>query len=255
MATRYSPRIVTDGLVFCLDAANDRCYTGNTSTSFDLAEGRPLTLNTVPAQIYTPNNPSLPARAFYFANAGTKFITAADSTDWDFRGEISWDFVACQENITHRNSIVGQIEPLDPWEGLGLWTMSHDGNGQLAWWGGNYDISTGYGWWDTGISLGTNKWYYCAGTWASAAPTHGTRKVYVRGVGDSSMTTATEASMGSFNGGVSANTFRIGDNGTDAADATKIIDGAIAIARVYNRKLSDAEIDQNYIATKGRFGL
>ena len=39
MGTNYNPRIVTDGLVLCLDAANPRSYpaSGTSATTFDLA--------------------------------------------------------------------------------------------------------------------------------------------------------------------------------------------------------------------------
>ena len=36
MATRYSPKIVTDGLVLYLDAANSRSYPGTGTAWFDL---------------------------------------------------------------------------------------------------------------------------------------------------------------------------------------------------------------------------
>ena len=44
-------------------------------------------------------------------------------------------------------------------------------------------------------------------------------------------------------------------NGTDAANAVQILDGAIALIRIWKRKLSDAEIDQNFQSIRGRFGL
>ena len=40
MATRYSPRIVTDGLVLCLDAANSRSYPGTGTNWADLVRSR-----------------------------------------------------------------------------------------------------------------------------------------------------------------------------------------------------------------------
>ena len=37
MATKYSPRIVTDGLILCLDAANPKSYSGTGTTWYDVS--------------------------------------------------------------------------------------------------------------------------------------------------------------------------------------------------------------------------
>jgi hypothetical protein len=37
MATKYSPRIVTDGLILCLDAGNPKSYTGTGTTWYDIS--------------------------------------------------------------------------------------------------------------------------------------------------------------------------------------------------------------------------
>jgi hypothetical protein len=40
MGTSYNPRIVTDGLVFCVDAANKRSYPGAGTTWYDLSKNK-----------------------------------------------------------------------------------------------------------------------------------------------------------------------------------------------------------------------
>ena len=37
MATNYNPKIVTDGLVLCLDAANTKSYSGSGTTWTDIS--------------------------------------------------------------------------------------------------------------------------------------------------------------------------------------------------------------------------
>ena len=37
MATKYSPQVVTNGLVLCLDAANPRSYVSGSTNWFNLA--------------------------------------------------------------------------------------------------------------------------------------------------------------------------------------------------------------------------
>ena len=55
MATRYSPAIVTSGLVLCLDAANPRSYSGTGTTWTDLSgNGYNFTLSN--ANVWTTYN-------------------------------------------------------------------------------------------------------------------------------------------------------------------------------------------------------
>lgn len=44
MGTAYNTNVVTDGLVYCLDAANKRCYSGTGTTGVDLVLGGTATL-------------------------------------------------------------------------------------------------------------------------------------------------------------------------------------------------------------------
>ena len=241
MAFHNNPRIVTDGLLLNIDGA--------VSATEELAKGRTITPNGISAANYTPSSAGATAKAFVFPNGGTAFPTIPYSSDWDIRGDISCDFIACKETDTGRQSIWGQIENNNPWEGFGLVSMSLDGNGQFAVWGGNYDVSTSFSWWSSGITLATNKWYYIAWTWAGT-----TQKAYARTIGDSSFTTATTTSFGEHNGGTSNDTFDIGDNGTGGS-AGHILDGAIACLRIYTKALSEEEINKNFNAHKSRFGF
>ena len=43
----YGPQIVTDGLVFCVDANNAKSYPGSGTTWYDLSKNINLTLTTV----------------------------------------------------------------------------------------------------------------------------------------------------------------------------------------------------------------
>jgi hypothetical protein len=48
MSLYHSPRIVTDGLVLCLDAANSKSYPGSGTTWNDLIGGRQASINNLP---------------------------------------------------------------------------------------------------------------------------------------------------------------------------------------------------------------
>lgn len=56
MGTSYNPRIVTDGLVLCLDAANERSYPGTGTTWTDLKGGNNGTLNNMNAANFSNDN-------------------------------------------------------------------------------------------------------------------------------------------------------------------------------------------------------
>ena len=237
----YGPQIVMDSLLLNIDGA--------VSATKELAKGRTITPNGISAANYTPSSAGATAKAFVFPSGGTAHPTIPFSSDWNIRGDISCDFIACKETDTGRQSIWAQIEDASPWEGLGLVSMSHDGNGKFAVWGGNYDVNSNYTWWDSTITLATNKWYYIAWTWAGT-----TQKVYARTIGDTSFTTDSTTSFGEHNGGTSDDTFDIGDNGTGGS-ASHILDGAIASLRIYTKILSEEEINQNFNAQRSRFGL
>lgn len=237
----YGPQIVMDSLLLNIDGA--------VSATKELAKGRTIIPNGISAANYTPSSAGATAKAFVFPNGGTARPSIPFSNDWNIRGDISCDFIACKETDTGRQSIWGQIENQNPWEGFGLVSMSHDGNGKFAVWGGNFDVNASYAWWDSTITLATNKWYYIAWTWAGT-----TQKVYARTIGDTSFTTDSTTSFGEHNGGTSDDTFDIGDNATGGGESN-ILDGAIASLRIYTKRLTVAEINQNFNAQRSRFGL
>ena len=241
MALHRGPNIVTDGLLLAIDAI--------ASDTKELAGGRVITPNGISVGDYTPSSAGRTAKAFIFPVGGTAHPTLAYTSDWDIRGDISCDFVACIETVSNRQSVWSQIEDATPWEGLGLISMSRDSLGKFSVWGGNYDISTSYGWWDSSVTIATNKWYYIAWTWQDS-----TQTVYARTIGDTSFTTDSTTSYGQHNGGSSNDTFDLGDNGTEGGHA-HIIDGGLAFLRIYTKALSEEQISQNFNASRSRFGL
>ena len=73
MATRYSPAIVTSGLVLCLDAANPRSYSGTGTTWTDLSgNGYNGTL---------VNSPTFSQGVFTF-NGSTNYINVSGVKKW-----------------------------------------------------------------------------------------------------------------------------------------------------------------------------
>jgi hypothetical protein len=254
MGVYGGPNITNDSsLVLLIDAANVKSMKSGDSTGLDLAGRQTLNginLSSLSITNYTPSDSGNPSTAAVdFANDGSNFPYMTDSGQFDFRNEISWVCVACKETNSDRQSIWSAIEDVSPWDGAGLVSYSRDNNGKLAWWSGS-----SYGsWWDTNITLPTNKWIWAAGRWSS-----NTQKVWAKWDGVSIQTDSRTNSYFQ-NPTDQTNNFTLGDNGTDGDDGTgpnsRIIDGAIAYVAIWSKALSDDEVLQNYNAIKSRFGL
>ena len=65
MATRYSPKIVTDNLILCLDAANSRSYSGSGSNWDDIA-GESFIRGAIDGATFVPHTTAAGAAHFNF---------------------------------------------------------------------------------------------------------------------------------------------------------------------------------------------
>jgi hypothetical protein len=95
------------------------------------------------------------------------------------------------------------------------------------------------------------QWYHIGLTYSGGGATSSTKKFYLN-----SVYTPWNATSGAAYG----NNLAIAGNttltiGRDTPRTTAYFPGRIAAFRIYNRALSANEVEQNYNATKGRFGL
>ena len=227
MGTSYNPRIVTDGLVLCLDAANKRSYPGAGNTWTD------LTANKYNGAL--SNGPT-----FNSANGGS---ISFDGTDDLCRttlpaSELDLD---CTVIVTCSVAAVGSIDntanrafTLDRSSGSTKWTIgTRQGTTlfQFAGAAGEDSTTTSY------FSYSLNEIFQAA--------------VVVSGSGHRLYKNGNLKSSGSLTGDSSSFSF--------AAVGCRIIsndrhwNGKIFNVTAYNRQLTDAEIRQNYLATKGRY--
>jgi hypothetical protein len=111
------------------------------------------------------------------------------------------------------------------------------GNGKLRWetW---VPVSTAGGAYYTPTALSNNTWYHAVGTY-----TNGSSVLYING---SSVASASQTA-GTYPSSFTAN-IRVGQY-------AGYMSGNIAIAKMYNRALTAAEVKQNFDAHKGRYGL
>ena len=227
MGTSYNPRIVTDGLVLCLDAANKRSYPGAGNTWTD------LTANKYNGAL--TNGPT-----FNSANGGSLIF---DGTDDLCRttlpaSELDLD---CTVIVTCSVAAVGSVEStanrafsLDRASGSTKWTIgTRRGTTLFQFAGGGADdnATTSY------FSYSLNEIFQAA--------------VVVSGSGHRLYKNGNLKSSGSLTG--DSNSFSFAAVGSRIIANDRHWNGKIFNVTAYNRQLTDAEIRQNYLATKGRY--
>ena len=267
MGLFHSPKIVTDGLVFCLDMANPKCYPGG----FGLKSGgmKDLSLNPVG----TGND------LFFFTNSG-------DGPDFVDEGDNSirshFHFTASERNrITFENDHGGSHNILTKMghsgsgteglpftvefvirletiptgfganafsigghlsQGFGVQVHDNANNAHGAiniGYRGNSNLKNN----DSPVKAG--EWYYGAVTRDSGNSSSGVVKWY-----DKSGLSKTVTNTNITTTWTTSN-FLIGDN-TSGIGA---MDGDIALYRLYKKELSADQISNNFEAIRGRYGL
>jgi len=217
----YNPRIVTNGLVLALDAANTKSYPGSGTTWTDLSgRGNIGTLTNGPT--YSSTN----GGSIVF-DGTNDYVDCGNSSSV----QITVGTIAAWFNATNGNSGFNGIIAKQ-W----AWALFVSDNVLIA-----YDWGTGLNR-STGITVGNSTWNYAAMTFTETVGSPSNNAiVYLNG---SAVLTTTVKHV---NHNVSV---QIGE-----ANASQYFTGNIAQVSVYNRVLSEAEIDQNFNALRGRFGI
>ena len=224
MAFSYSPKIVTDGLVFAVDAANKKSYPGSGTTWTDLAGSNNGTLT---------NGPT-----FDSGNGGSIVF---DGTDDIVESSINpsvfstgYDAFTVNYWVNYTNYSDFNSTTFDLRFGTSVqWNDYIYGSNQLySYPGGHLQMS------DTSLSQGV--WYNLC-----VVITQGSGNIfntYINGQLDKT---------GSWNKNLGTPTkYRIGGN-----NASKRFNGKLPFIGYYTQALSSTEVTQNYNALKSRFGL
>jgi hypothetical protein len=230
MSIYGGPDIVTDGLVLHLDAANSKSYPGSGSTWFDLSGNG--------------NNGTLVNGTGFDGNiildgiddyilVGTIPFTGTSTTS------VSWGL------WVYPKSTSGNIMSMSSTNPQGSWNMPPIS--------ASSQIFRGKIWNNSQISSGTytlNRWYYLTLVWNySANSAERGQFFYVNGELQGSQTNISYSSSGS-------NNFMFLGQTNPGADNTGMFQGKYGIFHIYgNKALTSQEIQQNYNALKGRFGL
>lgn len=227
MGIGYNPKIVTNGLVLCLDAGNTKSYPGTGTTWTDLSA--------VIGNGTLTNGPT-----FNSQNGGSVVFDGVDdfvlsSSNATYGNNTTWEaWVYCTGNVSTYNMFMGRYLP---------YFSFYNGNSILfsnVISGTQRDVLTS-------ANLSLNTWYHVICT-TSYDGINTTDKIYVNGV---------EAATGAF-AGTQTNysyKFMVGDGNNGSNTSWYPFQGRVANVKVYNRTLTVGEIQQNFNALRGRFGI
>ena len=227
MGIAYNPKIVTDGLVLCLDAANTKSYSGTGTSWTDLSgNGNTGTLTNGPTynssnlgffQFVTNNFAAIPNNVALDTQTPTvevwvKTNATTQNGFWFEKGTVNSQYSLFQAggNILWRMIIGGSIRNLTT---------------------------------TTATYMNTSNWYQVVGTYTS-----GTRRLYINGVLVNFDTQT--GTIATNSGGMSIGVYG-GFNGSRGY----YYNGNLSSCKVYNRALTAEEIQQNFQATRGRYGI
>jgi hypothetical protein len=243
MSYRTGPKIVTDGLVLCLDAADRNSYPGSGTTIYNLA---PYTYNG--SFISTSANTSWNSNGYWQVNdfGGLAFGVSEISTDpskflYNISGELTYE-------IWHYPTLIQAQKRLMSTDRSDyhclIWYDGFSGNGvnisSLEWaYDGKFLYSSGWS---------TNQWYHIVGTGSRA---NSRMRIYRNG----QQVASTSVSARNPLGPGSTRPFAVNKNVEATVDTQYGGTGYTSIVRIYGKELSADEVNNNFEATKGRFGL
>jgi hypothetical protein len=224
MSINYNPKIVTDGLVLYLDAANIKSYPGSGNTITDLSGNSSMSLVNAPT--------------FDSANGGSIVFDGVD--DWISRTNSS-----AGPNIPGAITLAAWIKRVNTNSGLIISCNTQYGlfaGGQYWYYASNPNWVYAY----TSVVVPQNSWVYLVLT---HTPGSALQPIfYINGVPNTATGNTPNAAItgttgvlyvGEYSNYRPYNPYR----------------GKISQVQIYNRALSQSEIQQNFNATRSRYGV
>jgi hypothetical protein len=239
MAYHHSPKIVTDGLVLCLDAANRKSYPGSGTTWTDLS---------------TPsvNGSFINGTQFSTDNSGVinfdgidDYVQLSNSTSYKVQFPLTISLFFKVNSTLSSTAVLLRTDNTNINHRGVLIQMNSSAFLNITYGNGTSNTASGRRTYLSATTLSLNQWYnlvvtlpdslncisYLNGTLINTPYNSGTATTLVYSTGG--------GTIGWRNDGAALNYFP----------------GQIANILSYNRALSSTEILQNYNATKSRFGL
>jgi hypothetical protein len=233
MGIAYNPRIVTDGLVLALDAGNAKSYPGSGTTWTDLSgQGNTVTLT---------NGPT-----YSSANGGSLvFDGVNDYGTYDPGSEI--EFGTGQFAVEIWANFVGEgpfyfIDTRNSSQTTGRWALFMYTSEKLEWYTGSTSYFQNDGSMPT-WSTGNNGWNHIV--FSREGTGSNQFKAYVNGEYKSAVTDTTNYTN-------SSSEASIGRRYSNS----EFFDGKMSVFKIYKGKaLTASEVQQNFNATRSRYGI
>ena len=226
MASNYSPKIVTDGLVLCLDAADKNSYPGSGTTWYDLSGNG--------------NNGTLTNGPTFSSDKGGCIVFDGSNDYVDVGNPASLNFGSGDFTISvwfsntkdgTYNCLYGDYSAGDKWiqitSGDDVRAGFRDSSGNENDYSSAYEVTDGVIYNVMLLRDGNNNHLYVNGALVNTQT--------VAGVGDTD--SGTNKSIGSL------------------ATTTNTHKGNIYCVQIYNKGLSSKEVSQNFNAHRHRFGV
>lgn len=224
MSLGHGASIVRDNLVLHLDAANVKSYPGSGTAWNDLSGQNNHGV------IY--NSPSYNGSSFTFTNASQQYVSIPYKSEWRLIGSNTISFWSNGYDATANQTVIGYQK--GSWQGYIVTGSAISYSGTA----GSNDTTPS-------ITKSLNEW--CLFTWVidRAAGVYRTYKNDIL----SGTTTITQPDLSS---SFSAGALTIGSS---AGSAPRFFTGSISSVQFYTKTLSADEVQQNFNAQRGRYGL
>lgn len=237
MATNYSPRIVTNGLVLALDAGNPKSYPGSGTVWYDLSGNR-NNYNIVESAYNSTGPKYMDFNGSYGCAKNSTDISLSDSTGVTY---IVWTRVknSLSDWRTLTRSYVNDHHVIIQYNGWEIGTYDNDSAGFI-----------GSGFSQQSLpNYGTTAWIAMYWRWQASSPYYELSYNDTPGVIRGSITNTNAR----YNRGFGS----IGGyhNGNTTPSSASQYWGDIAYFAAYNTRLSDDQLKQNFNALRGRFGI
>ena len=252
MSLGHSPQIVMNGLQIYLDAGNTKSYNGavNTATWNDMVSGNLFNSTNagmiLPTYTTTTTNAGTSVGCFRFVGTGTndtEFVcaspTIATSTQQTYT-RIAWFKLSAYDSgwsSLFQNAHGNNAD-------MALTVYYNSGSPVLSF----HQLYNGNDYYENGTTIiNTNTWYMGAMTVNLLSSQV---SLYVNGKLDATVSFASLPI-----GNSQQNVLQIGGATNDGYVGGRMMNGYIGAVMHYNRTLSADEIQQNFSALRGRFGL
>ena len=251
MSGNVAPKIIKDGLILYLDAANTKSYVSGSTTWNDLSirgnnstliNGPTFNVSNIGSIVFDGTNDfsSFPGNTFGYSPGTTGEISLEM---WIYPTGPYTSYLS-EPPTTNLAGVFGQSY-FNNSVGWGLGVITQGGINFFVWQVRNFGSIVGVGSTTTSAFV-NNNWYHVVGTINRTTFS----RLYINGVNLVSNAISSAAVAGL------TITPNLSDASIGKGGGQPFYAGCrIQTARIYNRALTAAEVLQNYNATRGRFGL